>query len=175
MILSRVIRDLAGGGEAAALGFLRETLFGPLGMRSAVMQTDVSGTPVGADSMWATPRDWARLGLLYARDGVIAGRRLLPEGWVDWSAAQTPGSEAFGYGAGMWTNRGGGPGATYRVAAGMPPDSFMARGAFGQYVLVLPSQDLVVARFGHSYDQRNRVESVARVAAMAVAAVAHAP
>ncbi len=175
LILSRMVRALAGGDEAAALGFLRDHLFGPLGMRSAVVQTDVSGTPVGADSMWATPRDWARLGLLYAQDGVVGGRRRLPEGWVDWSAAETPGSEAFGYGAGLWTNRGVGPGAAYRVAAGMPPDSFMARGAFGQYVLVLPSHAVVVARFGHSHDPRHRVESVARVAAAAIAAAAEAP
>jgi hypothetical protein len=175
MILARIIRDRVGGDEAAALGFARTALFGPLGMRSAVLQTDAAGSPMGADGAWATPRDWARLGLLYARDGVLGGRRLLPAGWVAWSAIETPGSGMAGYGAGMWTNRGDGPGARHRIAAGMPAEAFMARGAFGQYVVAIPSRDLVIARFGQSHDPRNRVESVARIVAAALRAQDAAP
>ena len=171
-ILSRIIRDLAGGDEAAALGFARSELFGPLGMRSAVLESDIAGSPVGSSGMWATPRDWARLGLLFARDGVVGGRRLLPSGWVEASVRPTPGSEAIGYGAGVWTNRGGTAGGRLRIAAGMPEEAFLARGAFGQYVVVVPSRDLVVARFGHSHDPRNRMEQVAAIVAAAMAATA---
>jgi len=54
-----------------------------------------------------------------------------PAGWVDYSAAPTPGSERYGYAAGFWTNRGDGEGQRYRIARGIPADAFMARGATG--------------------------------------------
>ena len=79
---------------------------------------------------------------------MIDGHRILPEGWVDYSTRLTPGSEDYEYGAGFWTNRGKSNATQQRVAAGMPPDSFMARGSYGQYVLVSPSQNLVIVRLG---------------------------
>ncbi len=169
-ILSRVIRDLAGGDEAAALRFARAELFGPLGMQSAVLETDGSGTPVGAAYLWATARDWARFGQLYAQDGVVGGRRLLPEGWVAYGAAPTLGG-AVGYGAGFWTNQGDSMGARRRVELGMPAEAFMARGAFGQFVVVVPSRQLVVARLGYTFSPRAATITMARLVVEALAAV----
>ena len=51
----------------------------------------------------------------------------------------------------------------YRIKAGIPADAFMARGSLGQYVVVIPSQHLVVARFGMAFDKRNDLDMVARV------------
>ena len=136
----------------ASLAFARRELFDKLGMRHVTLEFDAVGTPIGSSHMFASARDWARFGLLYLNDGVVGGERLLPEGWVDYSATMTPGSEEFGYAAGFWTNRGPGAGARYRIDRGMPADAFMARGAYGQYVVVVPSQRLVVARFGTALD-----------------------
>ena len=111
--------------------------------------------------MLRQPRDWARFGLLYLNDGMVGGQRILPEGWVDYSASLTPDSEEYGYAAGFWTNRGHSHGARYRIKAGIPADAFMARGSFGQYVIVIPSQHLVVARFGTALDRRNDLDMVA--------------
>ena len=84
-------------------------------------------------------RDWARFGLLYVTDGVVGDERVLPRGWVNYSARVTPGSEDYGYGAGFLTNRGTGSAIEAELRVGMPGDSFMARGSQGQYLVVIPS------------------------------------
>jgi hypothetical protein len=81
-------------------------------------------------------------------DGIAPdGRRLLPEGWVAWSRRSTLGSP---YGAGFWTNDGPSQDAGERVAGGFPKDGFYASGNLGQRIYVVPSQRLVVVRFGYS-------------------------
>jgi hypothetical protein len=163
LLLSRIIRDKTGGTAQSVLDFAHRELFDKLGMQHVTLEFDATGTPIGSSHMLASPRDWAKFGLLYLNDGVVGGQRLLPEGWVDYSASLTPHSEAYGYAAGFWTNRGESGGARYRVKAGIPADAFMARGSAGQYVVVIPSQHLVVARFGMAFDKRNDLDMVARV------------
>lgn len=169
LLLSQILRDKTGGDAAGVTAFAHRELFDRLGMQHVTLELDAVGTPIGASHMFASARDWARFGLLYLDDGVVGGERLLPEGWVDYSATPTPGSEEFGYAAGFWTNRGPGGGARYRIARGMPADAFMARGAYGQYVVVVPSQRLVVARFGTALDRRNDMDGVARLVADLIA------
>lgn len=163
LLLSRIIRDKTGGTAQGVLDFAHRELFDKLGMRHVTLEFDATGTPIGSSHMLASPRDWAKFGLLYLNDGVVGGQRLLPEGWIDYSASLTPHSEEYGYAAGFWTNRGDAGGARYRIKAGIPADAFMARGSFGQYVIVIPSQHLVVARFGLAFDMRNDLDMVARV------------
>jgi CubicO group peptidase (beta-lactamase class C family) len=147
LILSRLIRDAVGGTPADVVRFAERELFAPLGMRHVTLQFDGAGTPEGSSEMLASARDWARFGLLYLDDGVAGGERILPAGWVAASATPTP-SAFVGYGAGFWTNRGDSFGAKYRIAHGWPPDAFFAKGTIGQYVIVIPSERLVIARFG---------------------------
>jgi CubicO group peptidase (beta-lactamase class C family) len=163
LLLSRIVRDKTGGTAQGVLDFAHRELFDKLGMRHVTLELDATGTPIGSSHMLASPRDWARFGLLYLNDGVVGGQRLLPEGWVDYSARLTPHSGTYGYGAGFWTNRGDSDGGRYRINAGIPADAFMARGALGQYVVVIPSQNLVVARFGMAFNRRDDLDMVARV------------
>ncbi len=174
LLLSRIIRDAAGGDAEAVLRFAHQELFDKLGMTHATLEFDAVGTPIGASHMWAPARDWARFGLLYLDDGVVGGERILPAGWVDYSARLTPGSEAFGYGAGFWTNRGDQIAArTHR--SHMPPDSFFARGSLGQYVVVVPSARLVIVRMGVSRNPYEDMDTVDRLTADAIAALGVAP
>ena len=98
-ILSSIIRRTVG--DSDYYKFPYEQLFYRIGMYSAVMEPDAGGTFVGSSYCYATARDWARLWLLYLRDGVWNGQRVLPEGWVDFTQA------GEGYGALWWLNRGG--------------------------------------------------------------------
>ena len=118
-------------------------------MRHVTLQLDGAGTIEGSSEMLASARDWARFGQLYLDDGMAGGRRILPAGWVDYSAQPTP-NAWVGYGAGFWTNHGDSFGASYRVGHGMPGDAFFAKGAIGQYVIIVPQERLVVVRFGRS-------------------------
>ena len=168
IVLSQLIRDAAGGHAADVLRFARTELFGPLGMRSVTLEFDAAGTPEGSSQMLASARDWARFGALYLNDGVVGGQRILPEGWVNYAAAPT-GSAWVGYGAGFWTNRGDSLGAKYRTSRGWPADSFYASGTFGQYVVIIPSERLVIARFGTS-GNRYDIEGVSRLVTEVISA-----
>lgn len=149
IILAHLIRNAAGGKPADALAFARRELFAPLGMNSVTLQLDASGTIEASAEMMASARDWARFGQLYLDDGVAGGRRILPEGWVTYSATATP-NAWVGIGAGFWTNHGDSFGANFRVEHGWPRDAFFAKGTIGQYTIVIPSERLVIVRLGRS-------------------------
>jgi CubicO group peptidase (beta-lactamase class C family) len=88
--------------------------------------------------------------------------------WVRYSATPTPGAWV-GYGAGFWTNAGDSYGANFRKHHGWPADAFYASGTFGQYVIVIPSENFVIVRFGTSGD-RGDIEGVSELVAQVVAA-----
>ena len=135
-VLARIVQDAVSRDLVERLAAPRTLLFEPLGMTSAFISVDGSGTFVGSSLMMATARDWARFGLLHARDGVWEGERLLPEGWVDWVAEPTAGSAGL-YGAHVW-----------RIATGPCAGVFGANGYQGQYVFVDRERDVVLVRLG---------------------------
>ena len=169
LILSKLILDATGGTPADFLRFARQELFGPLGMGHVTLEFDGAGTPEGSSQMLASARDWARFGLLFLDDGMVGANRILPEGWVQYSASPTP--NAFvGYGAGFWTNLGDSRGARYRIANGWPRDAFFAKGSIGQYVIVIPSQRLVIVRFGRTVNWPLDADGVSRLIGDVIAA-----
>jgi CubicO group peptidase (beta-lactamase class C family) len=149
IILSRLIRDRLGDKEYYRFPYDR--LFYKIGMQHTLLEPDASGSFVGSSYCYATARDWARFGLLYLHDGVWNGQRLLPEGWVRWTASPSGvhNNEDFTgeYGALWWINaigRSDSPG--WRNLPDVPADCFSCRGFDGQYIFVIPSKDLVVVR-----------------------------
>ncbi|MET3961981.1 CubicO group peptidase (beta-lactamase class C family) [Marmoricola sp. OAE513] len=127
--------------------FPRQTLFSPLGLSSAVMEVDGSGTPVCSSYMWASPRDWAAVGQFALQDGVWNGTRLLPKGWMDAStiAVDVKENEDPGYATGWWANERA-DGTLF--AKELPADTYFGEGHDGQWLVVVPSQKLVVVRLG---------------------------
>ena len=173
ILLSRMIRDAAGRDANSSRNFIARELFAPLGFEHATLEYDSAGVPLGTIHLWASARDWARFGLLYLRDGIAeSGQRLLPEGWVDYSAELTPLSAGeYGYGAGFWTQRGNSAAARTRITAGFPADSFMAIGSQGQYTIVIPSPDLVIVKLGWAYTPHDDHVAVERLVRETIAAL----
>lgn len=159
IVLSHLIRNAAGGNAADVISFARQELFAPLGMRNVTIEFDASGNPEGSSQMLASARDWARFGMLYLNDGIAGGKRILPEGWVNYSASPTK-NAWVGYGAGFWTNLGDSFGASYRIEHGWPRDAFFAKGTIGQYVIIIPSEKLVIVRLGRSPNWPPEVDGV---------------
>jgi CubicO group peptidase (beta-lactamase class C family) len=166
-ILARVVRDAVGGPEQT-LAFAWRELFNPLGMRNVTLEFDAAGTLQGSTYMLASARDWAKFGLLYLNDGVVGGKRILHEDWVDFCAAATLDTD---YAAGFWTNRSEHPNARGRVRLGMPRDAFFASGDLGQRIVIMPSQHLVVVRLGDSVDPTGDIRGVARLVKEVIATV----
>lgn len=132
----------------AYLRFPYTMLFNRIGMHSAVMETDESGLYIGSSFMYATPRDWAKFGLLYLKEGNWYGDQVIDTTWVDYS--QTIASQSGGiYGAHFWHNAG------HAAYPDVPADLYSANGFQGQYVFIIPSRDVVVVRMGLDYFDEN--------------------
>lgn len=145
-LLARLVGETVGGGRDGMRAFMQRELFEPLGMRSASPVFDEAGHFVGSSHCPCSARDFARFGTLFLRDGVWEGRRLLPEGWVDYSRTPSPQSEGL-YGAHFWVI----PGSL---------GTFTMNGAFGQRTLIVPKLDLVLVRLGET--PAHRVAEVIR-------------
>ncbi len=140
-ILSRILRH-AIDDDQRYWSFPRQALFAPLGMATAVLENDNSGTLVGSSLVWASGRDWARFGQLYLDQGRWDGKQLLPATWVRQARTASRGSKQA-YGAHWWLSR-------RKSRPDLPNDSFSAEGYQGQLVLVAPSQRAVIVRLGQT-------------------------
>lgn len=126
--------------------FLKPRLFDPMKIEEYAWETCPKGIEKGGWGLSLKLEDMAKLGLLYLQKGMWEGKQLISRNWVEMATAKciaTPNGECKnGYG--------------YHIWMGMQPDSFQFNGAFGQYVIVMPQYDAVVALFsgsGNIYSQ----------------------
>lgn len=148
-ILSRLLRQAYGDDHYYRLPY-RE-LFGKIGMRDTVVEADSAGTLVYSSYIFATARDLARFGLLYAQDGVWLGERILPEGWTTYARACTPAAPDGEYGAQWWLPSGSERARAAARGTPLPEDTFFGEGFEGQKLFVIPSRKLVIVRLGLAY------------------------
>jgi CubicO group peptidase (beta-lactamase class C family) len=152
-IVARIVRQTAEKEYEYYYSFLYDKLFDKIGMYSAVMEPDSSGTFVGSSYTFATARDWARFGLLFLQDGLWQGERILPEGWVGYTTTPTPGAAKGEYGAHFWLNAGTEGDPADRRWPRAPGDAYAALGFQEQKVIVIPSRKIVLVRFGATSDR----------------------
>jgi hypothetical protein len=140
-IASGIIRKTIGN-DSLYHAFPYTELFRRIGMNHTVFEADASGTFVGSSYCFATPRDWARFGLLYLNNGIFQGDTILPEGWVRYTVTPASGSDGK-YGAFFWLR-------TSDIFPDVPEDMYFCDGFKGQRIFIIPSKKLVVVRMGYS-------------------------
>jgi len=143
MLFSELIRKTTGK-EADA--YAKQHLFTPLGIDFFWKRTP-KGLADTEGGLYLAPRDLAKIGYLYLKDGVWDGKRILPEGWVAASTRASTHTEdgAFGYGYQWWVMAGKGPGSH---------DAYAGWGYGGQLLIVVPDLDLIAVFTGWNiYDQ----------------------
>ncbi|MBS3755731.1 MAG: serine hydrolase [Desulfobacterales bacterium] len=169
-ILMRIVREKTGGSLVDLHRYLQQRLFKPLHMDSAIIEPDASGNFVGSSYMFATARDWARIGQFFLQKGKWEGRQLLPEGWMQYCTTPTPGSEGQ-YGAQIWLNPGTAENADIKRSYPRLPDSMFYLSGFNlQRVAVFPENDLVIVRLGVTHN-REKAFDFGRFAAMVLEGV----
>ena len=127
------------------LDFWYSSLIDKIGMHSMLIESDMAGNFVGSSYGWATARDWAKFGLLYLHEGNWNGVQIFDKSWAKYVATPTPTSNGA-YGGHFWLNAGG----TY---PDVPKDMYYASGYQGQKVIIIPSKEMVIVRFGLTEDE----------------------
>jgi CubicO group peptidase (beta-lactamase class C family) len=150
-ILSKIIRETVG--DENYYTFPYERLFNKIGMYSAILEPDPSGTFVGSSYGYASARDWARLGMLYLNKGVWNGEKILPDGWVRYASTPADAAPMREYGAQVWLNLGNPHNLEEVHRPGIPHDAIMFDGFENNYVVIIPSQNLVVVRLGVTHNE----------------------
>ena len=131
-LLSYLIRKTTG---KEADDYAKEHLFAPLGIDFYWKRTP-KGLADTEGGLYLTPRDLAKIGYLYLKDGVWDGKRILPEGWIkaSTSSSVTTNEKAYGYGYQWWV--------ISRKGAGSY-DAYAAWGYGGQLLIVVPELELI--------------------------------
>jgi CubicO group peptidase (beta-lactamase class C family) len=160
-ILSAIARRTVG--ESEYLSWPRRALFDRIGMPSAVVEPDASGTFVFSSYMLATARDWARYGQLWADGGRSGGTAVVSTNWIRFSTMPTAESPDGRYAAHWWLKLNPEIGGGSSAAASIAQDAFFAVGHEGQTLTIIPSRRLVIVRLGASIyiDAWNQAEFVA--------------
>ena len=155
-VLLRVLRETVSEEPAALRAFIDSQLFAPLKMHDSLIEFNAFGTPATTSFNYVSARDWARFGQLYLDDGVAGSRRLLPEGWIEFTTRPAAASLDRTFAAHFHVNAGLHHSCTTcpPPRPGLPPiqalpdDAFFALGDSGQSLTVVPSLDLIVVRLG---------------------------
>jgi CubicO group peptidase (beta-lactamase class C family) len=136
------------GDSTTYLQFPRKALFDKIGMRNTFIGTDRFGDFILSSQVYASARDLARFGLLYEQNGMWNNERLLSEKWIDFvrTPATAAGQNKALYGGQWWL--------VEDTRNDIPKDAYAALGNRGQFVIVVPSHDLVIVRRGLDYGRQ---------------------
>jgi CubicO group peptidase (beta-lactamase class C family) len=128
--------------------FPRRALFDRIGMRNTLASTDRFGEFIFSSQVYTNARDLARFGLLYAQNGVWDGERLISEDWIRFVRTPAPATAEKGnfYGGQWWL--------VPDDRADVPKDAYSTSGNRGQYVIVVPSHDVVIVRRGLDFGRQ---------------------
>lgn len=142
-LLARIAFDKAGGPQQNYDDFMAN-IYQPLAFQNAVFEVDASGVFMGSSYLYASAQDWARIGQLMLNGGTLNGQRIVREDWIARATTPNDSQNQKAYGYQWWLNRGN---ESLRWAA-LPADAFAAQGNRQQYLMIVPSLDLIIVRLG---------------------------
>lgn len=134
--------------DQSYLEFPRRALLDRIGMHNTVPGVDRFGDFIMSSQIYTTARDLTRFGLLYLNGGVWNGQRLLSDEWIEFVRTPAPAMANRGnfYGGQWWL--------VPDDRTDVPKDAYSTSGNRGQYVVVVPSYDLVIVRRGLDYGRQ---------------------
>ena len=147
-MLSSIVKKVSG---KSAHEYLKTRLYQPLDIKGATWVENWEGVNIGASHLRIRTEDIAKFGQLYLQKGKWNGQQIIPEKWVAEATSKhiengkNDSSWGYGYGYQFWLN---------------PPGGFRADGAFGQFSMVLPELDAVVAITSESIDTKTTMQIV---------------
>ncbi len=140
------------GDQQRYLEFPRRRLLDRIGMRNTLLSTDRFGDFILSSQVYTNARDLARFGLLYLNGGTWDGERLISEAWIDFVRTPAPAAAVRGndYGGQFWL--------VPDDRNDVPKDAYSTAGNRGQYVIIIPSLDLVIVRRGLDFSRPHMQE-----------------
>ena len=136
------------GSERDYAEFPRRRLLDRIGMRNTLVSTDRFGDFILSSQVYTNARDLARFGLLYLQGGVWNGERLISEEWIDFVRTPAPATAESGnfYGGQFWL--------VPDSRTDVPKSAYATSGNRGQYVVIVPTHDLLIVRRGLDYGRQ---------------------
>ena len=136
------------GNENEYHQFPRKRLLDPIGMRNTLISTDRFGDFILSSQVYSNARDLARFGLLYLQNGLWKGEQLISKDWIDFVRNPAPATSKRGnfYGGQFWL--------VPDDRTDVPRDAYSTAGNRGQFVVIVPSHDLVIVRRGLDYGRQ---------------------
>tara|TARA_R100001039_G_C1847768_1_gene107876 strand:- start:1204 stop:2547 length:1344 start_codon:yes stop_codon:yes gene_type:complete len=160
-ILSRVYFNRTGGTLTSSLADYRQHIAGPMSFQHTVFEPDARGVLVGSSYLYASARDWARLGQMMLQGGVLNGQRIVSEDWVEQSTQPNDSRNQKDYGYQWWLNTG----ESSPRWPDLPADAYAAQGNRQQSVTVIPSENMVIVRLGWTSGRYPANERFAQIVA----------
>ncbi|MBT5219888.1 MAG: serine hydrolase, partial [Woeseia sp.] len=133
------------GSDKAYQEYPRRALLDKIGMRNTLISADRFHDFILSSQVYTNARDLARFGLLYLQGGKWDGEQLISKEWIDFVTTPAPATADRGkfYGGQWWL--------VPDDRTDVPADAYSTAGNRGQYVIVVPSHDIVIVRRGLDY------------------------
>ena len=145
-ILSYILKNKLNKKEIDYYNFIDQNLLEPIGLNNTTLEFDKSGTFIGGSSVYASTRDYAKFGYLYLRNGTWNGEQVISKDWID--KTRTPSKHTYN----SYSNKFWHVNKYWKNAYNFPKDTYYCAGFGGQYILIIPSKDLIVVRLGETYN-----------------------
>ena len=153
--LSAIVQKVTG---QKTIDYLRRRLFDPLGIEGMDWETDPRGNNTGGWGLRLKTEDMAKFGQLFLQEGKWQGRQILPATWIEQASTmkieQDPNASEARKDASDWLQ-----GYCYQMWRSRH-NCYRADGAFGQFIIIMPDQDALVAITAETSNMQSEINLV---------------